>query len=128
MQLTGNSQIRHIISAQFGVAVSVSLALLLFNQLYAWSGLIGGLISASINGLTAWKVFVPYRAQDPGAVLARIYGAEIRKLFLTGVMFAVVLILVEPLSIGAMLGCYLFIQVAVPITVFLLEDRLKPGN
>jgi ATP synthase protein I len=125
MQLTGNSQIRHIISAQFGFAILVALALLLFNQLYAWSGLIGGLISASINGLTARKVFVPYRAQDPGAVLARMYGAEFRKLFLSGVMFALVLILVEPLSVGAMLGSYLFVQVAVPIIVFLFEDRLK---
>ena len=125
MQLTGNSQIRHIISAQFGFAILVALALLLFNQLYAWSGLIGGLISASINGLTARKVFVPYQAQDPGAVLARMYGAEFRKLFLTGVLFASVLILVEPLSVGAMLGSYLFVQVAVPIIVFLLEDRLK---
>ncbi|MGD8591171.1 MAG: F0F1 ATP synthase assembly protein I, partial [Chromatiales bacterium] len=70
-------------------------------------------------------VFVPYRAQDPGAVLARMYGAEFRKLFLSGVMFALVLILVEPLSVGAMLGSYLFVQVAVPIIVFLLEDRLK---
>ena len=125
MQLTGNSQIRHIISAQFGFAILVALALLLFNQLYAWSGLIGGLISASINGLTARKVFVPYRAQDPSAVLARLYGAEFRKLFLTGASFALVLILVEPISVGALLGSYLFVQVAVPIIVFLFEDRLK---
>jgi ATP synthase protein I len=125
MQLTGNSQIRHIVSAQFGFAITLALALLLFNQLYAWSGLIGGLISASINGLTARKVFVPYRAQDPGDVLARLYGAEFRKLFMTGVLFAVVLALVEPLSVGALLGSYLFVQVAVPIIVFLFEDRLK---
>jgi ATP synthase protein I len=125
MQLTGNSQIRHIISAQFGFAIMVALALLLFNQLYAWSGLIGGLISASINGLTARKVFVPYRAQDPGDVLARLYGAEFRKLFMTGVLFALVLALVEPLSVGALLGSYLFVQVAVPVIVFLFEDRLK---
>jgi ATP synthase protein I len=125
MQLTGNSQIRHIVSAQFGFAILLALALLLFNQLYAWSGLIGGLISASINGLTARKVFVAYRAQDPGDVLARLYGAEFRKLFMTGVLFAVVLALVEPLSVGALLGSYLFVQVAVPIIVYLFEDRVK---
>jgi len=125
MQLTGNSRIRHIISAQFGAAVLIALTLLLFNQLYAWSGLIGGLISASINGLTARQVFVPYRAQEPGAVLARMFGAEFRKLVLTGVLFAVVLTLVKPLSVGAMLGSYLFVQVVVPIIVFLFEDRLK---
>jgi ATP synthase protein I len=125
MQLTGNSQIRHIISAQFGFAIFIALALLLFNQLYAWSGLIGGLISAMINGLTARKVFVPYRAQEPGEVLARLYGAEVRKLFLTGVLFAMVLILLEPLSVGALLGSYLFVQVAVPLIVFMIEDRLK---
>ncbi len=125
MQPTGNSQIRHIISAQFGVAISVALALLLFNQLYAWSGLIGGLISASTNGLTARKVFLPYRAQNPGEVLARFYGAEFWKLLLTGILFAVVLISVEPLSFGALLGCYLFVQLVVPIIVFVIDDRRK---
>ena len=125
MQPTGNSQIRHIISAQFGVAISVALALLLFNQLYAWSGLIGGLISASTNGLMARKVFLPYRAQHPGEVLARFYGAEFWKLLLTGVLFAVVLIYVEPLSFGALLGSYLLVQVVVPIIAFVIDDRRK---
>jgi ATP synthase protein I len=125
MQLAGNSQIRHIISAQFGAAIVVALALLLFDQQYAWSGLIGGLISASINGLTAWKVFVPYRAQNPNEVLARVYGAEIRKLLLTGVVFALVLTLLEPLNFGVLISVYFCVQVMVPAIVFSLEDRQK---
>ena len=125
MQLAGNSQIRHIVSAQFVGAVCVALALLILDQLYAWSGLIGGLISASITGLTARKVFVPYRAQNPGEVLGRLYGAEFRKLVLTGVAFAVVLTFVKPLSVGALLGTYLFVQVVVPVIVYLHADRLE---
>jgi ATP synthase protein I len=125
MQLAGNSQIRHVISAQFGVAVIIALALLFVDQRYAWSGLIGGLIPAIINGLTARKVFVPYQAQNPGEVLARLYSAEFTKLIFTGVAFALALTLIETLSIAALLGTYLFVQLAVPIIVFLFEDRLK---
>jgi hypothetical protein len=44
---------------------------------------------------------------------------------LTGAAFAVVIVLIEPLSFGALLGSYLFVQVLAPITVYLLEDRTK---
>lgn len=125
MQLTGNNQIRHLVLAQFGAAILIAVALLLVDTLYAWSALIGGLISATINGLVARKVFVPYRAQNPGEVLAQLYGAEFRKLVLTVASFAVVLTFVKPISVGALLASYLTIQVMVPIMVFFLEDRLK---
>lgn len=124
MQLAGNSRIRPIIWAQFGTTIVVSLVLVLLGDLHAWSSLIGGLISASVNGLMALKVFVPYRAQDPAEVLARIFGAEMQKLLLTGILFATVILTVQPLSIVALLGTYLFVQVAVPIMVLYCDDRL----
>lgn len=124
-QLTGNSQIRLVIWAQFGATIVIALGLAYFNELYAWSGLLGGTISASVNSLVALKVFVPYRAQNPAEVLARMFSAEMQKLLLTGVFFAVAILAVHPLSVGALLGTYLFIQVVVPVTVFFIEDRLK---
>ena len=125
MQLTGSSQIRHVIWAQFGAAIIIALGLSTVQAHYAWSGLLGGVIPASVNSLMALKVFVPYRAQDSAEVLGRMLGAEVQKLLLTGMLFALVILTVQPLSIGILLGTYLFMQVAVPILVLLTEDRLK---
>ena len=124
-QLAGSSQIRHVIWAQFGATLAIALGLATIHELYAWSGLLGGLISTSANGLTALKAFVPYRAQDTAEVLGRMLGAEVQKLLLTGVLFALVVLAVHPLSVGTLLGVYLFMQVAVPILVLLTENRLK---
>ena len=125
MQLTGNSQIRHVIWAQFGATIAVAIVLLYIDVWYAWSGLIGGMISASVYTLTAHKIFVPYRAQNPVEVLARMFGAEIQKLLLTGAFFAVAIFTIHSLSVGALLGTYLFIQVLVPMIVLFSVDRLK---
>ncbi len=125
MQLTGNSQIRHVIWAQYGFTVVIALGLSFIDESYAWSGLLGGLVSASVNSLIALKVFVPYRAQNPTEVLGRMLSSEVYKLLLTGILFAVVILVVHPLSVGSLLGTYLFIQVAVPIIALLTEDRLK---
>ncbi|MEN8177231.1 MAG: ATP synthase subunit I [Pseudomonadota bacterium] len=128
MQLTGSNQIQHVIWAQFGATIAIALGLATVHELYAWSGLLGGLVSASVNSLMALKVFVPYSAQNTAEVLGRMLGAEVQKLLLTGVLFALVIVAVHPLSVGTLFGTYLFVQVAVPIIVLLTEDRLKTRN
>ncbi len=123
MQLTGNSQIRTIVAVQFGTALGMGLLLLLFGAVVALSGLMGGLIAALANGYFAIRAFAPYRAQEPGRIASRMFGAEIQKLLLTGLMFVLVIKFITPLSIGALLGAYLFIQVVIPLVVTLIYDR-----
>ena len=125
MQLAGQTQIRLVIWAQIGASGIVAAVLLLFGTHQAWSGLIGGLIAASANALAAVKVFTRYRAQDPGKVLGRLFGAELSKLLYTAALFAVAFVSVKPLSAGALLGTYLFIQAMVPLIVLFFYDRLK---
>lgn len=123
MQLTGNSQIRTIVTLQFGAALMIGLALLFFGKTSAYSGFIGGLIAAAANGFFAFRSFTHYRAQDPQKIAGRMFGAEIQKLIITGLMFGLTIVTISPLSIGALLGCYLFVQVAVPLIVLVIEDR-----
>jgi ATP synthase protein I len=123
MQLTGNNQIRTIVALQFGAALIIGMALLVFGKTVALSGLIGGLIAALANGFFARRSFARYRAQDPGKIASRMFGAEIQKLILTGLMFALTIVTIKPLSIGILLGCYLCVQVAVPVIVLVLKDR-----
>ena len=107
------------------MTIVIALVLLHFGKLYAWSGLIGGSISTGVTAYTALKVFVRYRAQDPGRILGVMYTAEITKLLLTGCLFAVAIAFVDPLHVGALLGSYLVVQILVPILVLLSEDRMK---
>ncbi|MES9924442.1 MAG: ATP synthase subunit I [Candidatus Thiodiazotropha endolucinida] len=123
MQLTGNSQIRTIVALQFGAAAVVGLILLAFGKTFALSGFIGGLIAAVANGYFAYRSFTHYRAQDPQKIAGRMFGAEIQKLIITGLMFGLTIVTITPLSIGALLGSYLFVQVAVPLIVLVIEDR-----
>ena len=123
MQLTGNSQIRTIVALQLGAAMMIGLTLLAFGKTIALSGVIGGLIAAVANGFFAHRSFTRYRAQDPQKIAGRMFGAEIQKLVITGLMFGLTIVTITPLSIGALLGCYLFVQVAVPLIVLVIEDR-----
>jgi ATP synthase protein I len=123
MQLTGNNQIRTIVALQFGAALMIGLILLAFGKTVALSGVIGGLIAAVANGYFAHRSFTRYRAQDTQKIAGRMFGAEIQKLIITGLMFGLTIVTITPLSIGALLGCYLFVQVAVPLIVLIIEDR-----
>ncbi len=124
MQLTGNNQIRTIVLLQIGVGLAIGLLLLLsFGKGVAWSGVTGGLIAALANGYFAYRSFTHYRAQEPERIAQRMLGAEIQKLLLTGLMFVVAIIYISPLSMGALLGSYLFVQLVVPLAVLIFQDK-----
>ncbi|MCM8857614.1 MAG: ATP synthase subunit I [Candidatus Thiodiazotropha sp.] len=123
MQLTGNNQIRTIVALQFGAALTIGMVLLVFGKTIALSGFVGGLIAALANGFFAHRSFAHYRAQDPGKIAGRMFGAEIQKLILTGLMFGLTIVTIKPLSIGVLLGCYLCVQVVVPLIVLVFQDR-----
>jgi F0F1-type ATP synthase assembly protein I len=125
MQLTGNSQIRTIVVLQLGVSLILGIVLLAFGKTIAWSGLLGGLIAAFGNGFFAYRSFVHYRAQEPNKIVARMYGAEIQKWIMTGLLFGLTIVIFRSVSIGVLLGCYLFVQVAVPMAVLLFNRQDK---
>ena len=123
MQLTGNSQIRTVVLLQIGAGLSIGLVLLVFGKAIALSGFLGGMISALANGYFAHRTFAHYRAQEPEQIARRMLGAEIQKLLLSGLMFVLAIVYITPLSIGVLLGSYLFVQVVVPLIVVFFQDR-----
>jgi len=116
MMPTDRSRAFRIVGAQLAASFAVALPLLIIGWAHALSALVGGLISALGNGFAAARIFVPYRAQEPDKLMGRFYGAELGKLVLTGLLFAAAILWVEPLSVGALFGGFLVIQM-IPILV-----------
>jgi ATP synthase protein I len=96
-----------MILVQLLTTLSISLVLLPFGRHLAVSALIGGGIATLTNWMVANKIFVPYRAQQPGQVVARFYSAEFQKILLTALLFGLAVVYVAPLNPVVMFGMYL---------------------
>lgn len=122
MHLADKRQAYRTVLAQLVTTLTAALLLwMVAGGVYAYSGLAGGLIATLGNIFFAFRIFVRYTAQEPGRLLARFYGAEILKLVLTGLLFAGVILWIKPLSVGALFGIFLLVQV-MPIVVVQLLD------
>ena len=120
MYNSGAVQAKKIVLSQLGATAAISVLVLPIGWVYTTSVLLGGLISALANGYFATRIFRPYRAQKPEKLVYSFYGAEIKKLLLTGLMFAGAILWIDPLSIVALFGGYLVIQL-VPAVVSLVR-------
>ena len=116
MELSGRSEAAHVVLSQLVATLVLSLLLLSFGSLSALSALLGGGIATLTNWAAASKIFVPYQAQRPGLLVARFYGAEIRKILLTLLLFGVVAVAVPTAQMAALFGIYFVVQ-TVPILV-----------
>jgi len=112
MNLASADQAWRLVKFQLVVSIIASLILILLGWAHAWSGLVGGLIATAANAFFALRVFGHYRAQEPGILLRRFFGAEFQKLLLTGLLFAAAILWVKPLSAGALFGIFLLVQMA----------------
>lgn len=110
MRLADKSQAYQIVVVQLATSLIAGILLLTLGWVHAYSGFTGGVIAALANAYFAAKVFAHYRAQEPGKLVARFYSAELQKLILTGLLFAGVIILIKPLSAGALFGIFLLMQ------------------
>ena len=98
------------------LTILFALGLALMGKTYAYSALLGGGIATVANGLFAFWVFQPYRAQQPGHVVARMYGAELAKFAFVVLAFVGVFLWVDPLSAGALFGCFLVVHLVPALT------------
>ncbi len=110
MQITDRRQAFKTVFAQFVMTLLVFALLAMVAPQHASSALAGGLIASGANAFFSFWVFGRYSAQHPNKLVARLYGAEIAKLILVGVLFAAAVQLIVPLSGGALFGVFLLIH------------------
>ena len=110
MYLTGRIDAMQMVLAQLLVTLILSFLLLALGWAWSYSALMGGAIVTLTTALFALKVFVPYRAQQPGQVLGQFYGAETQKIVLTACLFGIVVSTVADVNIVALFGTYFIVQ------------------
>lgn len=122
MQKTSTNQIRRILLIQLLATIAISALLLVFDQLYFWSALTGGLIATLANAYVAWKVFFKQQEEKPEKILASYYGAEVSKIILTVMLFSAAIVMIKPLSIITLLSVYFFNQFVPALVSYFLPD------
>lgn len=113
--------------AQFVVAGVAVLASLPLGFVALRSVAIGAGVCLIANLLFARRVFRQYRAQQPGELVLRMYGAEVLKIGLILALFALAFATIEPLNLPALLAAYAAVQI-VPALFATRPDTRPPAN
>ena len=115
MQNLDARRARRILVAQVVATLVVTLVGLIFGLRAGLFALVGGATATIANALFAYWVFGRYRAAEPGKLLAQFYGGEVLKLAFIAVVFAAVIIWLEPLRPLALFGAFFVVQVLPPL-------------
>ena len=126
MQQPDVLQAKRVLATQLGLTLILSAVALPFGGLVALSVLIGGGICLLANALFAFWVFRQYRAQEPGSLVLRFYGAEIFKLSLILGLFALAFATIEGLNLPALLAAYFAVQVLPAVFASSMGARSTP--
>lgn len=121
MQLTDKSQAWRVVLAQLAASFLIALAVLAFGSRYGVSALAGGTTAALGNALFAIVVFGRYRAQQPGQLVARFYGAELAKLIIIALCFTAAMLWLKPISILALLGTFLAVSLVPALVTYFFK-------
>jgi ATP synthase protein I len=106
---------------QLVLTAAISLFLLFFDTVMAYSALTGGLIATVANAWFAYKVFRIGPDNPVEIMVASAYIGEIYKIILIGALFLSAFILIRPVSAVVLLISFFVIYMS-PVVVSLLSD------
>ena len=92
-----------VIIVQLAATITLAMLLLLRDQVSAYSALLGGLVIVIPSGLAAQRFQAALR-EPPQRVFKRVLAGELSKLGLTGILFILVFLFVEPLEVIVFFG------------------------
>ena len=122
MRTTDHRRVRRLLRYQAYMLLPVALGAWVFGREAAWAALLGGAIALVANLLFALLVLAPYRAAEPGSLVARFYVGEVLKLLFVGLSFAAIFIWVRPLNVAALFVAFFMIQVVSPLLAHLSAE------
>jgi ATP synthase protein I len=126
MQQSDARLVRRVLKIQAILGLGAVALTLPLGGPVALSVLIGAGGCLVANALFAASVFRGYRAQEPGRLVVRFYGAELAKIVVILALFAVAWALIDGVSVPALVGSYGVTQVASNLIAAQLGER--PGS
>ncbi len=115
-------QVFRFILTQLVVTIVLSVILLFFDRIVAYSSLAGGLIATLANTWFAIKVFRVKSTVAAETLLTTFYVGEIGKFVFTGAMFIIAFILIKPISVVALLVTYFVIHITPAVQNVFVKD------
>ncbi len=112
-----------MVLAQLVTTVLLSLLLFPFGWTAVLSGLLGGGVATLASALFARKVFTHYRAQQPGLIVGRFYAAEIQKLLVVAILFAIIFLCLKSMNLIALFGIFIAAQFVPAIYIHFYTGR-----
>jgi len=100
-----------VLAVQLALTLILVAAALPLGISITLSVLFGAAVCLLASSIFAFWVFRQYRAQDPGSLVMRFYGAEIIKLFLVFGLFVIAFTTSDRLNLPALLVAYFAVQV-----------------
>jgi ATP synthase protein I len=107
-----NAPTRYLVTVQALTTVVLAATSLLLGRVFAYSVLLGGLISLIPNAWFASLVFRHSGARAMGAVVRNAYLGELAKLVMTGAGFGLVFVLVDPLHVPGLFTGLVLVHMA----------------
>jgi len=111
MQQPDVLQAKRVLVGQLVLTLLLVAAGSMLGASVALSVLIGAVVCLLASSVFAYWVFRQYRAQEPGSILMRFYGAEVIKLSLILGLFAIAFTTIKGLNLPALLTSYFAVQV-----------------
>jgi ATP synthase protein I len=125
MQQADARLVRRVLKIQAILGLGALALTLPLGGPVALSVLIGAGSCLAANALFAASVFRGYRAQEPGRIVLRFYGAELAKIALILALFAIAMAMIEGLNVPVLLVSYLVTQVASHLIA--AQSDVRPG-
>ncbi|MDY6981546.1 MAG: ATP synthase subunit I [Pseudomonadota bacterium] len=104
--------IRYLVSVQAITTLLSACGALMLGGVFAYSVLLGGLLSLIPNAGFASLVFRHSGARAMGAVVRNAYMGELMKLVMIGVGFGLVFVLVDPLHVLGLFTGFVVVHMA----------------
>jgi len=111
MQPKDARQAKRLLLIQVILTLVLSILGLSFGMLFSVSVLVGGGVCTFANSLLAYVMFGHYRASEPGQLVTRFYVAEILKLAVILALLSAAFLLIDGVSLPAILSAYFVVQV-----------------
>jgi len=110
--IINKTAVYRLIGTQLAITIAIAISLLgLFSKVPAYSALLGGLAYILPNVYFFRCVLRDTAGKSPEMMVRWFYMGEAGKLFLTGLIFAVYFILIDPLNVASLFATFVVVMI-----------------